>query len=238
MTKLPFSSIGLHPDQVVALREATGLSSDGFAQLFGTDVDLILRWEGEGVSSGPHATAVRAVAAAIDFDFPEISGAHSACTICDSPSFHFVCDLPVCRSCFLTPIESMLEVGFEVEQQKNSSERTLVEITAPKTWDVTLPPSTFGPEDWGTAVKKLRYDEPQVGHASFDEEVFIGFIEDDVVARLEDPVLRRLIAELVEHGELEMIGHRLRLLRFRRDETRPHHEAVLRAGLLIRRLGS
>lgn len=239
MTRPPFPTTGLHPDQIVALRENVGLSPAEFARWFGTSERLIAAWESEGLSTGPYAVAVRAVASAVDFEFPEIPGGGEDCILCGSPGYHQLASLPVCRSCYLTPVDSMTKIGFQIEQEEElSSGRLEIDVTAPPDWEVQLPLAEFGPEDWFTAVKKLRYDEPQIGHGLFDDEVFISSIDEETAGQLTDPALRELIVWLVRHGEVEFVGKRVEVKLLRRESNPPIEQIVQRCGLLLARLAS
>lgn len=235
MTQPPIDPTGLHPAQIHALREHKSLSQEEFALLFGTAASQIDRWEAEGVSTGPLAVALRAVAQAWSFSFPHMEGDKGPCVICSSPGFHTPFDLPVCRSCYLTPTQSMRELGYIVTMEDELGDDARLEVKAPPERGLSLAPAMFGPEDWKTALKKLRVDEHQVGFRDFDDHVFIGFIEAQTEACLQDASVRRLISDLVPHGELELIGDAARMSLFRRS-SRPKNELVLRLGLLMARL--
>lgn len=234
MTNLPFPPQGLHPHQIIALREHKGLSQEAFAALFGVAGHQVDRWEAEGLATGPVALAVRAVADAWDFTFPVVAGTGNACTICGAEAYHVVLALDVCRSCYLTPTESMRGIGYVVHIAEENTDVD-IEIKAPQSRGISLPPAMFGPEDWKTAVRKLRNTEHQTGFADFDDLVYIAYIEPEVTARLKDETLRHIIEDLVPHGDVELIGDAARMDIFRRNQ-RPEQELVLRLGLLMARL--
>lgn len=232
MSKPPYPTTGLHPAQVRALRDHKGLSQVEFARVFGTAAHVVDHWEIDGLSTGPTAVAVHAVASAWSFQFPPVEGIGKPCTICASDGIHEVFELPVCRSCYLTPRDSMVQLGYRMSLVDDVENDADLEVKAPAESTLKLPPSLFGPEDWKTAVKKLRTDEHQTGYSDFDDLVYIAYIEDATQARLNNPSIRALIADLVPFGELELIGDAARLHLFRRSE-RPENELVLRLGLLM-----
>lgn len=235
MTNPPYSPTGLHPAQVRALREHRGLSQQDFGRLFGIAAHQVDRWESEGLSTGPAAVALRAVASAWSFTFPYVEGGKAPCVICGTDGYHEVFELSVCRSCYLTPVDSMREIGYVVSVQDELAGAAELEVKAPPSRSLSVAPSKFGPEDWKTAVKKLRADEHQTGYQAFDDLVYIDYIEAETQARLDDHIVRELISDLVPHGELELIGDAARLGLFRRN-SRPVDELVLRLGLLMARL--
>jgi len=234
MTNVPFPPQGLHPHQVLALREHKGLSQDEFGAMFGVAGHQVDRWEAEGLSTGPIALAVRAVAHAWGFSFPALEATGNPCTICNSDAYHVVLGLEVCRACYLTPIESMRGMGYVVSIADENTDVD-IEIKAPRSRQISLPPAMFGPEDWKTAVRKLRTTEHQTGFADFDDLVFIAYIEPETTARLKDETIRHIIEDLVPHGDVELIGDAARMDIFRRNQ-RPESEIVLRLGLLMARL--
>jgi hypothetical protein len=235
MTDAPFASTGLHPEHIVALRDHKSLSQAEFGALFGIEGHQVHTWEGEGLPTGPAAVAVRAVAHAWGFEFPHVGGGRGPCEICQSEGYHQIDSLVVCRSCYLTPQASMEGVGYVVSLEGRFGEASELEVKAPATKGIVLPPSMFGPEDWKTAVRKLRDDEHQTGFQDFDDLVYIESIEQATEDRLKDEALRVLIEDLVPSGELELIGDAARLHIFRRN-ARPLQELVLRLGLLMARL--
>ena len=236
MTTPPFQTTGLHPDQIRALRDHKGLSTSEFAQLFGCARRRVEKWEADGLSRGPVAVAVRAVADKWSFQFPAVEGSHGECTICHSEGYHLIAKLPVCRACYFTPADSMRKIGYEVAVEGDLFQGAELEVNAPAARGLTLPPTLFGPEDWRTAVRKrLGTEEHQTGHAEFDDLVFIGYIEPETRASLDDETVRHLIEDLVPHGQLELIGDAARMHIFKRN-ARPLDELVLRLGLLMARL--
>ncbi len=228
----PFAPTGLHPQQIRSLRDHNALSQAEFGQLFGIAAHQVDHWEAEGLSTGPSAVAVRAVAHAWGFELPVIDGGGAACVICSSDGYHAVFGLSVCRSCYLTPRNSMRDIGYVVRVEDEMGDHADLEVKAPPGRAISLPPAAFGPEDWKTAVRKLRIVEHQTGFSDFDDLVFIEYIEDATRERMTDERIRHLIADLVPHGELQLIGDAARLHLFRRN-ARPLNELVLRLGLLM-----
>lgn len=232
--ELPFSNIGLHPEQVAAVREHAGLDAAEFGALLGTSAARVEHWEASGLPTGPLALALRAVARGWGFEVPPVPGLDESCAICGSPGYHLTYDTPVCRSCFLTPRESMTALGYVIRDEELSSGRLRLEVGPPPERGAALPSALFGPEDWKAAVKKWRTDEPQIGHPMFDEAVYVEYVEDD--SWLEDPVVREIIGDMVRYGEVELFGKYAEIRFFRRDSSPPKERLILDCGILIHRL--
>jgi transcriptional regulator with XRE-family HTH domain len=233
--ELPFSTTGLHPDQIIALREHAGLSQAEFGALLGTSASRVEDWEASGLPTGPEALALRAVARGWGYELPQIEGLDDACAICGAPGYHVAYETPVCRSCYLNPRESLSDQGFVIRDDVDpSSGRRRLEVGPPSERAIALPSALFGPEDWKAAVKKWRTDEPQVGHPMFDDAVYIEYIEED--EWLEDPVVRELIGDMVRFGEVELFGTYAEIRFFKGRSLPPLDRLVLDCAILIHRL--
>jgi hypothetical protein len=195
---------GLLPREVTALRESSGADAQAFADAFGVSANVVERWESLGVPGGPTALAIRFVADSMEFEFPEQEAdATTPCRVCGAPASQAIHGLHVCPPCFRDPVKSMEALGFDVTRSQNH-------VTGFRTIDVRLPSGKemgfvghFISEGLGTMLTKLFKNEPQLGDKSWDDAVYVQWIEPGLDA-LSSPGTREIIKTLVAYGMVEV----------------------------------
>lgn len=223
---------GLLPGEVKALRHVSGLDMEAFGDVLGVSPNVIERWEELGVPSGPTAVALRFIARDAGFEFPDHAPSELRCTICGSAAQDTVHGLPVCRACHREPVESLEGLGYEVTRTENYATRTeTLSLKFPEDAQAKLG-GRFMSEGLGTMLTKLFKEEPQLGHPTFDDAVYVQWLSDaeDV---LQDAAVRQLLANLVAFGVVEIESDHLEI-----DHVPNWFEGdvILVAGLLAARL--
>ncbi len=195
---------GLLPSEVAALRSAAGISTEDFATAFGVATNVVERWEAYGVATGPTALAIRLVAQTMDFEFPPppVSDTNP-CAICGAPAPDSVRAIAVCPACHRDPVHSMETVGYEATKSHNLvSNQTSYTLRLPAGRSMSYS-GRFLSEGLGTMLTKLFKDEPQIGQQSWDDAVYVQWVEPGLDA-ISDPAARDLIQTLVTFGMVDV----------------------------------
>lgn len=195
---------GLLASEVVSLRAAAGISIDEFAKALGVSPNVVERWEALGVPSGPTALAIRFVAQTMEFEFPVPTlSADPPCGICSAPAAEHFHGIPVCPSCHRHPAKSLEQLGFQATTSLN-----VVSQTA--SYELRLPTGVtmgfvgrFLSEGLGTTLAKMFTQEPQIGQKSWDDAVYVQFVE-PALESITDLGTRELIQALVAFGLLDI----------------------------------